>query len=138
MVVYFRGLIALLTATCGTVLATEAGTCSCMRQSAAQQIESSALIFTGVPIRRSMATGMRQTTTFRVVETLKGAARPTQRIVHRTNDGANCGLNFSIGDGPMLILAYRADGALHANSCTMPQSPESEFRALLKRKPKRG
>lgn len=108
--------------------------CSCVRfRDAAEQIAGVDVAFIGVAQKTERAGLMTsdRVTTFRVSETLKGAAGRTVRVRHQIGDGGNCGISFR-RNTPLLVFAHKQGSVLTTGRCSAPRFPEAEYRAALR------
>jgi hypothetical protein len=88
--------------------------CSCVTDSEPELIRSAEVIFTG-SIVGDRAWGDTRTYTFDVDRVYRSQVRTAQTVKTHTQ-GPACGLELP-GAGPYLVMGYRQDGVLWANSC---------------------
>lgn len=119
------------------VSASAAWACSCIRyKSAAEQYAKAQLVFVGRADGRDIlhrdGGAPTAATRFIVQKTLKGERSQVRRIVHSEETAGMCGIRFRRGQ-TYLVIAYRAEGRWHTNSCSAPQFPQAEFERLARR-----
>ena len=120
--------------------ASAAWACSCVRyESAAQQLAQADVMFTGrVVSATNHALGDDHpeswvTTRFEVRRTIKGEAQAEQVVLHATDMGGNCGVQFVPGQDYTVIAHRRPDGALTTSSCSAPQFPLADYEQAARR-----
>jgi hypothetical protein len=117
-------------------ISTPAHACSCLPQvSLRDHIQGVSVIFIGTPIRAERHWFDRGvTTTFEVIERLKGPSVHRVRVEHGDDIGGACGVIFEPGRRH-LVFAYDIGWwSLGTDSCTMAtQFSEDQYRAALRR-----
>lgn len=101
--------------------------CSCMEQSLAEAVRGADVAFVGTligtdrPIPAAMRPGAGEIVWSWEVERTRDAIE-TNRIdlAAWPDDGANCGVSFSVGER-WLVIAHMAEGRLSSSSCSMNQ-----------------
>jgi hypothetical protein len=95
--------------------------CSCSRSVSAVDIMADATaVFTGVAERTRPDGDNRSITTFKVIESFKGASRGARvEVSHRSGSPASCGVRFDIGATHTLSAHWSEEaGMLTASSCS--------------------
>ena len=101
--------------------------CSCIGPtSAAEQLQGADLVFRG-RVQASASSPLEATTTFRVLETIKGRAGRTIRVGH-ARDSAACGVTFRRGSVVTVIADRDAQGRLRTSLCSLPRFPLEDYR----------
>ena len=103
--------------------------CDCIRYaSAAEQLSRSEAVFRGRVVRSERTGDRRVTTTFAVVEPLKGGLGATVRVQHNPDNGGNCGVTFERGKVVEVAANRMRDGRWRTDACSMPQFDWAAFR----------
>ena len=94
-----------------------AAACSCARNPTAEGILSSATaVFTGIAEDSRTIGPNRSITTFRVVESFKGAKAGTIKVQHNSGSSASCGVTFEVGK-TYTLAAHRTQNGLSTGLC---------------------
>lgn len=106
--------------------------CSCIRYNdAAEQLADADVMFVGRAIATTESSPQLATTRFHVLRTLKGEHRAELEIRHVINDGgAECGVEFEVGQTTPVIAYFARDGQLETNLCGEPQFPLADYEAI--------
>ena len=108
--------------------------CSCIAQtSAAEQLQGADVVFRG-RVQSSASTPTEATTTFRVIETIKGRAGRTVRVRH-ARDSAACGVTFRRGSTVTVVADRDPQGALRTSLCALPRFPVEDYRRAARGEP---
>lgn len=108
--------------------------CSCRPfASAAEQAEGADVIFRGRVIATERVGEYRQSTTFEVLDALKGDTAPRQTVSHggAAMVASACGIVYRVG-AEALVIAHRGDtGELSTSACSAPRWPIEAYREAL-------
>jgi hypothetical protein len=108
--------------------------CSCAMQELPEAIASADVAFVGTVSSFEQATdaqlGERLSTTWQVTSSRDPLPTASITVGSVKDDGANCGISFGVRE-EWLVLAYRSEGGLETNGCTMSRplggdDPEAE------------
>lgn len=130
-----KPLAALIAATFALFAGSVALACSCVRYAnAAEHAAQAETMFVGRVLTSTPAEGLRSTTRFTVLETLKGEASGEIDVIHvdERGAGATCGIGYTAGQEVLVIASTSARG-LVTSSCSAPRWPIEEYRAALNR-----
>jgi len=117
----------IIAAVLSLIVSTGALACDCMGyQSPEDHLEQSAFVFTGVALQ-TIALDCKVTeyrpdlsTTFKVIETLKGEIDgEVFSVVHYGNRGSNCGVDFTAGETYEIFAIRTEDGRLETSTCVL-------------------
>lgn len=128
-------LIALAVAVVGLLgLAGVAHACSCIRYaSAAEQYAKADAVFEGRVVRTERVGRDRASTTFVVLDRLKGRMGRQIRVEHGTETGGACGVKFKRGEIVGLTVNRERNGWT-TSSCAAIQYPWVEYRRAAGRR----
>ncbi len=117
-----KAVAALLFALCSF----QAFACSCEEitpENVRESLRQADAVFLGTPTTDSRTIRRDEysetvTTTFRVHKSFKNAPRRI-RLRSERSDGANCGVDFKRGEGKFIVFAYRDEGRLTTDGCSV-------------------